>query len=113
MASRHSQLVQAVIRTLTLWGAEAFPVKNMATMRRGAGGRECWSRGLLKPGVSDVIAFLPPDGRGVAVEVKIGKDKLRPEQEKFRMSVERVGAAHIVVRDTVDALLTAKVEGKI
>ena len=49
-----------------------------------------------KKGVSDILAchqsFL------VAIEVKIGKDKLRPEQEGFLRNVENVGGITMIVK---------------
>src|SRR3990167_907887 len=33
-----------------------------------------------KVGVSDILAILPPVGKLLAIEVKVGADRLRPEQ---------------------------------
>ena len=61
-------------------------------------------RASNKVGVSDIIAILPPVGRFLGVEVKTGKDKLRPEQEGFGKNVEKMGAKYIVVKDYFDFL---------
>ena len=60
-------------------------------------------RGIFRPGskkgVSDILAVIPPNGRLVAVEIKIGKDRLSPEQEGFLKNVEYVGGLSFVARD--------------
>ncbi|MCK9370259.1 VRR-NUC domain-containing protein [Candidatus Dojkabacteria bacterium] len=55
-------------------------------------------------GVSDIIAIRPQDGRFVAIEVKIGHDKLRESQIAFLGSVERAKGIAVVVK-TFDEFL--------
>ena len=52
-----------------------------------------------KKGVSDILAVLPPAGRILAIEVKIGSDKLRPEQIGFLKNIEHVGGITYVAKD--------------
>jgi hypothetical protein len=47
-----------------------------------------------KRGVCDIIALYR--GRFVGIEVKTGKDRLRPEQKSFIASIERAGGSVIV-----------------
>ena len=54
-------------------------------------------RASAKKGVSDVIGVIR--GRFIAVEVKIGKDRLSPEQEGFILSVNYAGGYACVVHD--------------
>ena len=110
MASRHGQLVQATLKYLTALGYEVFPVKNLATPHVKNGAVTGWSRGLLKPGVSDVCGCTDK-GAFIAVEVKISPDKLRPDQEAFAISVQKRGGIFVEVRDTVDALIQAHQKG--
>lgn len=49
-----------------------------------------------KKGVTDVLAILPPVGRMLGVELKKGKDRLRPEQEGFHTQARKLGAMIIV-----------------
>jgi hypothetical protein len=112
MASRHSQLVKACLDYLTRLGYESMPVKNLATPHVDKAGGVRWSRGLLKPGVSDIIAC-SPTGHFVAVEVKISPDKLRLEQERFKAAIEARGGLWLEVRDNTQVLLDAHREGKI
>ena len=55
-----------------------------------------------KSGISDIVAVLPPTGRGAFIEVKTGKDKLRPEQEGFKRNVTLMGAIYMEVKDFED-----------
>ncbi len=44
-------------------------------------------------GVSDVIGFNLQTGHWISVEIKLGEDKMRPEQEDFARIVRASGAA--------------------
>lgn len=49
------------------------------------------------PGSSDIIGIMP-GGKFLAVEVKVGRDRLRPEQEGFLENVRRLGGTALVVK---------------
>lgn len=49
-----------------------------------------------KAGVPDILAILPSYGRFLGVEVKKGKDRLRPEQEGFHTQARKLGAIIIL-----------------
>jgi len=51
-----------------------------------------------KRGVADILAVVPPEGRLMAIEVKQGKDTLKPEQRGFLRTVEAMGGVGVVVR---------------
>lgn len=112
MASRHSQLVQATLDLLTLYGHSVFPVKNLATPHVKGDRVTGWSRGKLKPGVADVCGC-HAHGRFIACEIKITPDMLRLEQLRFKAEVQRRGGLFIEVRDTTQALLDAHKQGLI
>jgi hypothetical protein len=48
------------------------------------------------PGASDLIACI--DGRAFFIEVKVGRDRQRPEQRKFQAAVERAGGRYVLAR---------------
>ncbi len=52
-----------------------------------------------KKGVADILAIQPPTGRFLAIEVKIGKDTLSPEQIGFLKNVEQCGGLSFVAHD--------------
>lgn len=53
-------------------------------------------------GMPDILGWLPPSGRGLAIEIKTGKDKLRPEQITFLANFERMGGLVIVTSSFED-----------
>ncbi len=57
-----------------------------------------------KSGISDIVAVSPPHGRGIFIEIKTGKDKLRPEQIGFKRNVELMGGLYLEVKDYEDFL---------
>lgn len=52
-----------------------------------------------KSGSPDIIAITPPDGRFLGIEVKTGRDRLRPAQEGFITNARRMGAEVLIVKD--------------
>lgn len=68
-----------------------------------------YRRNVTAKGVADVIAC-GPGGRFVAVEVKVGQDRLRPDQTAFLAGVNNRNGVSIECRDTVAAVLAAKDE---
>jgi len=48
-----------------------------------------------RKGMADVTAVV--NGRHVSIEIKIGRDKLRPEQLKVKDEVEKAGGIYLVV----------------
>ncbi len=56
-------------------------------------------RGSGMVGVSDILGVVPPAGRFLAIEAKIGQDRLRPEQEGFLSVVESLGGLVYVAKD--------------
>ncbi len=52
-----------------------------------------------KVGSPDIIAILPLHGRFFGIEVKVGRDHLRPAQISFKRQAELCGGLYIVVKD--------------
>lgn len=48
------------------------------------------------PGASDLIACIR--GKSYFIEVKVGRDPQRSEQQKFQAAVERAGGRYVLVR---------------
>jgi hypothetical protein len=61
-------------------------------------------------GKSDVIGFHRQTGLFLACEIKVGRDRLSPEQEAFLMEVRNAGGLAVVVRhgDDLKPYLTTK-----
>lgn len=61
--------------------------------------RKGFYRTAPKKGVADIIAIVPPYGRIMAIEVKIGKDHLSDEQRGFMKNVVYCGGISIIAKD--------------
>jgi hypothetical protein len=48
-------------------------------------------------GEADIQGLIPPMGRGLAVEVKVGKDRLRPQQAQWAKMWVAGGGVHLVI----------------
>ena len=55
-------------------------------------------------GQGDLSGLVAPIGRRIEVEVKAGKDRLRPSQIAFREMILAHGGIYIVARDITQAL---------
>lgn len=63
------------------------------------------SRGAVRSapnGAADIMGTI--QGRAVAIEVKAGRDRLRPAQENFRDQWTRAGGVYVVARDVEQAI---------
>lgn len=57
-----------------------------------------------KTGLPDIVAIKPPGGQHVGIEVKTGRDRLRPEQVGTLENIRRMGGIALVVKDFEDFL---------
>ena len=48
-------------------------------------------------GEADIQGVIPPHGRALAVEIKVGQDRLRPKQAAWRKMWANHGGVHLVV----------------
>lgn len=53
-----------------------------------------WTKSGSKQGMADITAVI--NGRHVSIEIKIGKDKIRPNQEKCKSEIEAAGGVYII-----------------
>lgn len=60
-------------------------------------------------GVADIMAVLPPHGRILCCETKVGRNKLSPHQAAFGAGVQAAGGVYLVCR-SVDDLIAALAE---
>lgn len=95
MALSHSNLIKLVLielshaRVATAWRVETGVAKSMDNSRVITFG--------LK-GCSDILG-ITKTGKMICVEIKIGSDKLRPEQIAFKEMIERNNGHHYVIRN--------------
>jgi hypothetical protein len=50
------------------------------------------------PGVSDILACI--NGKFYGIEVKVNRDKQRPEQASFQAAIEKAGGVYVLARFT-------------
>lgn len=62
-------------------------------------------RSAPKTGLPDNVAILPPFGNHLGIEIKTGKDRLRPEQAGTIRNIERMGGTVLVVKDPQDFMV--------
>lgn len=101
MATKTNETTNNILQFLT--SSKIFGWRqNVAPIPVVRGGSVTGFRSGGKSGISDIVAVLPPQGRGLFIEIKTGKDKLRSEQIGFQRNVELMGAVYLVVKDFDD-----------
>ena len=60
-------------------------------------GNVTWIPGSATPGSSDLSAVIK--GLAVKIEVKIGRDKMSPAQEKYKRAIEAAGGIYVIARN--------------
>lgn len=97
-----NELTKAITTFIRLTGNYADRINNTGIYdaRKGK-----WRKGGTRKGISDIIAskLIEHEGRkfsvNVAIEVKVGKDKLSEYQERIRDEVTAAGGYYIVARN--------------
>jgi len=105
--SPSNALTDAVINYVRLNGGAARRVNTQGTYveakynERGVQlkGTGAYRKSGMKRGFEDVSCIIPPHGKYLAVEVKIGADKLRDEQIERKAEVEKCGGLYFVAKD--------------
>lgn len=87
--SKANELTSAVQQLLHLYNFEVWRQNNLAVKGRRFVGRK---------GVPDVIGFHRSSAMFVGVEVKVGRDKMSEDQEKFRDTLLAAGGLFIEAR---------------
>src|SRR3954471_20653162 len=90
----HDQALARALLAITRAGGRGFR-HEVGTVRAARGG---WHR-IGPAGESDIMG-LTATGRALAVEVKVGRDRLKPPQLAFAAAWTRLGGLHVVARYT-------------
>ena len=98
--SAASTLTNQIIDHLYRNGCYAWRASSTGIYDQAAGSY----RTAPKKGVADILAIMPPAGTMIAIEVKIGKDRLSPEQEGFLSNVIHHGGRSFVAKNFEDFL---------
>lgn len=93
--SEANDLTNAIINEFYSYGAYAWRATTLGLFDQKLG----TYRTAPKKGVSDILAVMPPHGTLIAVEVKIGKDRMSDEQIGFLKNIETVGGLSFVARN--------------
>ena len=93
-----ADLTNAIIHFLYTRGSYAWRASSQGTYDS----KTARYRTAAKKGVSDILAIIPPHGRTLAIEVKIGADRLRPEQEGFLATIVHHGGLATVAKALPD-----------
>lgn len=98
---------QPTANQLTQYALKVLSFKGWHVWRQNSSGlwdptKKVFRRNSSTPGISDIIGFNRSTGQFIAVEVKVGRDKLRPEQERFLADVAKAGGVAAVVRSADD-----------
>jgi penicillin-binding protein-related factor A (putative recombinase) len=93
MKQTANELTQKILDFLYRQGAYAFRV-NTTGVPDAVRGRP---RAAAKKGISDILAVYK--SRFIAIEVKVGKDQLRPEQIGFLKNIDHYGGFALVAKD--------------
>ena len=106
MARRETDIVRAILDYLKVKRVPAWRV-NTGAFKAEYKGRVRFHR-FGAPGMSDIIACLPPLGRMLALEVKREDGEASEKQEEFLALVKSNGGVSAVVRsiDDVERLLS-------
>ncbi len=93
----HTELVNACLLALSAAGIFAW---------RNPTGRAVLASGFVVPfglkGSADILGFIPPTGRGLAIECKTGEARQKPQQRTYMARVAQAGALYIVARSVAD-----------
>jgi hypothetical protein len=92
-------LTKAAIRYFSAKGFEVWRQNSAAVFDPT---KKVFRSNSVKKGVSDIIGFHKLNGQFIAVDIKVGKDKLSPEQSEFLRQVEKAGGVAIVVKSIDD-----------
>lgn len=98
--SRSNALTQQILYYLRLKKCKAW--------RNNNGGiwdptKKIFRANSSTPGISDIAGILP-GGRALYIEVKVGKDKLSPDQVEFLDDVNKMGGLAFEARSVDDVI---------
>jgi hypothetical protein len=99
-AAREQDLVAACLTLLSLRGVFAWRNNSGAFVLGQGQGRRFFRAGLV--GSADILGLLPPAGRFLALECKVGRNKPTAQQAAFLAAVEAAGGLSLVVYDVAE-----------
>jgi hypothetical protein len=100
-APRETDLVRACLAWLALNRIPAWR-QNAGAATATSNGKTRYVRFCGADGVSDILGLLPPTGRMLAVECKVGKRQVTAQQAAFLAKVAEAGGLALVVRDLLE-----------
>jgi len=103
-ATEHQQLVNDILVALSARGVLCWPI---ATSKAISPTGRVVAYG--NKGHGDIGGVIGPAGRALSIEVKTGKAREEPHQQKFGAAFRRVGGLRIVARSVDDALAVLEV----
>lgn len=97
-------LTRCIIDYIRFTGGFAERVNRMGFKRKNKYGKEIWVSGGGTNGTADISAVLP-GGRSARIEVKAGRDRIRPEQIRYAEKVTKAGALYFIARSFDEFLM--------
>lgn len=97
-------LTKCIVDYIRFSGGFAERINRMGFKTKNKYGKEIWVSGGGTNGTADISAVLP-GGRSARIEVKVGRDKIRPDQIRYAEKVTRAGALYFIARSFDEFLL--------
>lgn len=101
LPEREQDLVNAIIQLIQMRGGWAIRINSGMTVVEGAKGKKRMIRGA-PAGTSDIIACYR--SRFVAIECKIGRNKMTVYQEDFMHRISHAGGYHVLAYSQDDVI---------
>lgn len=118
-----NDLTKTICKFITYIGGQAERISNQGQYRDNTKvvtdalgfkrqiGSKGWTKGQGTKGTADISSTIPIKtkngifGLSVKIEVKIGKDKMSPEQIKYKENIEAVGGVYLIAKNFDDFLI--------
>jgi hypothetical protein len=106
-ATKANDLTKAIIKFIQLSGGQAERISvtgRRVDMRRTFTdvlgnqrqiGSVRWIKASMQKGSADISATIT--GQSVKIEIKVGRDHIRPEQETYKQQVEKAGGIYLLI----------------
>jgi len=106
-ATKANDLTKAIIKFIQLSGGQAERISvtgRRVDMRRTFTdvlgnqrqiGSVRWIKSSMQKGSADISATIA--GQSVKIEIKVGRDRIRPEQEIYKQQVEKAGGIYLLI----------------